>query len=112
MNGRGILPHVVQAGLTHTAHSYTQAGVNPALSSNGSVSTTLIRFENPAYSLYDASAGVARNAWSADLYAQNLTNVNASVFTSTTHPFRPRPSRGRGSWASRSAISSKKTDGH
>ena len=74
----------VQAGMTHTAHSYTQAGVNPALSSNGSVSTTLIRFENPAYSLYDASVGVARNAWSADLYAQNLTNVNASVFTSTS----------------------------
>ena len=74
----------VQAGATHTAHSYTQSGVNPALSSNGSVSTTLIRFENPAYSLYDASVGVARNAWSADLYAQNLTNVNASVFTSTT----------------------------
>ena len=74
----------VQAGATHTAHSYTQSGVNPSLSTGGSVSTTLIRFENPAYSLYDASAGVARDAWTAELYAHNLTNVNASVFTSTT----------------------------
>ena len=74
----------VQAGATHNAHSYTQAGVNPALSTGGSVSTTLIRFENPAYSQYDASAGVARDAWSAEIYAHNLTNVNASVFTSTT----------------------------
>jgi hypothetical protein len=28
--------------------------------------------------------GVAKDAWSTELYAQNLTNVNASVFTSTT----------------------------
>ena len=74
----------VQAGATHNAHSYTQAGVNPALSTGGSISTTLIRFENPAYSQYDASAGVARDAWSAEIYAHNLSNVNASVFTSTT----------------------------
>jgi hypothetical protein len=74
----------VQAGATHTAHSFTQSGVNPSLSTGGSVSTTLIRFENPAYTQYDASAGVARDAWTAELYAQNLTNVNASVFTSTT----------------------------
>ena len=73
----------VQAGATHTSHSFTQSGVNPSLSAGGSVSTTLLRFENPAYSLYDMSAGVAKDAWSAELYAQNLTNVNASVFTST-----------------------------
>ena len=48
------------------------------------MSTTLLRFENPAYSQYDASVGVAKDAWSTELYAQNLTNVNASVFTSTT----------------------------
>ncbi len=74
----------VQAGTTHTAHSYTQSGNNPALSQGGNVSTTLIRFENPAYTLYDASAGVAKDAWTAEVYGQNLTNSNASVFTSTT----------------------------
>ena len=48
------------------------------------MSTTQLRFENPAYSQYDASAGIAKDAWTAELYAQNLTNVIESVFTSTT----------------------------
>jgi iron complex outermembrane recepter protein len=74
----------VQAGGTHTTHSFTQSGVNPTLSAGGSISTTLLRFENPGYSLYDASAGISKDSWSAEIYAQNLTNVNASVFTSTT----------------------------
>ena len=38
-----------QAGGTHTAHSFTQSSSNPALSAGGNVSTTLLRFENPAY---------------------------------------------------------------
>src|SRR5262249_18014692 len=74
----------VQAGVTHTAHSYTQSGVNPTLSSGANISPTLIRFENPPYSVFDASAGVARGPWSAELYGQNLGNSNAAVFTSTT----------------------------
>jgi iron complex outermembrane recepter protein len=74
----------VQAGATHNAHSFTQAGVNPTLSAGGAVNTTLLRFENPAYTLYDASAGIAKDAWSAELYGQNLTNSNVSIFTSTT----------------------------
>jgi iron complex outermembrane recepter protein len=74
----------VQAGTTHNAHSYTQSGNNPALSQGGNVSTTLIRFENPAYTLYDASVGVAKDAWTAEFYGQNLSNSNASTFTSTT----------------------------
>jgi len=48
------------------------------------VSTTLLRFENPAYSEFDASGGIAKDAWNVELYAQNLTNVNKSIFTSTT----------------------------
>ena len=27
---------------------------------------------------------MSKDAWSAELYVQNLTNVNAAVFTSTT----------------------------
>ena len=74
----------VQVGVTHTAHSYTQSSTNPALSAGGNVSTTLLRFENPAYSQYDASLGIAKDAWTAELFAQNLTNVIESVFTSST----------------------------
>ena len=66
----------------HTSgHSFTQAGTNPALSTGG-VNTTLLRFENPAYTTYDASIGVAKDNWSAQLFGQNLSNTNASVFTS------------------------------
>jgi outer membrane receptor protein involved in Fe transport len=48
------------------------------------VSTTNLRFENPAFSQYDASIGVAKDAWTTEFYAQNLTNVIKSVFTSST----------------------------
>jgi hypothetical protein len=40
-----------------------------------------LRFENPAYSTFDASLGVAKGAWEAHLYGQNLSNSNASVNT-------------------------------
>jgi hypothetical protein len=73
-----------QAGAVHTAHSFTQSGSNPELSVGGAISTTLLRFENPAYTTYDASVGAAKDAWWAELSAQNLTNVLASTFTSTS----------------------------
>jgi len=72
-----------QAGATHTAHSYTQFGSNPALPTAGAISTTQTRFENPPYTTYDASTGIAKDAWTAELYAQNLTNVVTSTWTST-----------------------------
>ncbi len=72
-----------QFGATHTGHSFTQAGSNPTIASSGTVSTGRLRFEDPAYTTYDASLGVAKDAWSAHLYVQNLTNSNASLFTNT-----------------------------
>jgi iron complex outermembrane receptor protein len=72
----------VQFGGQHTGHSYTQSGNDPSLSAKG-INTTLLRFENPAYSTFDASAGVAKDAWSAHLYSQNLFNKETSLFTNT-----------------------------
>jgi iron complex outermembrane receptor protein len=72
----------VQFGATHSGHSFTQAGSNPTISALG-INTTALRFENPAYSTYDASAGVAKDAWNAHLFVQNLANSNASLFTNT-----------------------------
>jgi len=71
-----------QAGVTHTAHSFTQSGSNPVLSAGSSISTNQLRFENPPYTLYDVSCGVTKEAWSVELYALNLTNVIKSTFTS------------------------------
>ncbi|HTV95177.1 MAG TPA: TonB-dependent receptor plug domain-containing protein [Steroidobacteraceae bacterium] len=73
----------VQAGATHTAHSFTQSSANPSLSSGSNVSTTLLRFENPPISQFDASGGIAKGAWTAGLYITNLTNVIKSTYTST-----------------------------
>jgi outer membrane receptor protein involved in Fe transport len=73
----------VQVGATHTAHSYTQSSSNPSFSNGENISTTLLRFENPPITQFDASAGVAKDAWSVDFYADNLTNVIKSTFTST-----------------------------
>ncbi len=72
-----------QAGATHTAHSYTQSGSNPALVGS-TITTNYLRFENPAYTEYDASVGIGKDAWTAKLYAENLTNVLKSTYTSTS----------------------------
>lgn len=52
------------------------------LASRG-INTTLLRFENSAYTTYDASLGIAKDAWSAHVFAQTLTDKNASLFTNT-----------------------------
>ena len=69
---------------THVGHSYTQTGSNPSLSVGGAVNTTLLRFENPAYSTLDASVGVAKDAWNVMAYGENLTDKNVSLFTSSS----------------------------
>ncbi len=72
-----------QVGAVHSGHSFTQAGSNPTLAQAGSVSTSRLRFENPAYTTYDASIGVAKDVWNVRLYGENLSNSHVSVFTNT-----------------------------
>jgi len=85
----------VQFGATHSGHSYTQAGSNPTFAQRG-LTTSRLRFENPTYSTYDASFGVAKGAWYVTVYGENLGNSNASTFISTDQfivaqtPLRPR----------------------
>lgn len=85
----------VQFGAAHTGHSFTQAGSNPSIDVAG-ITTGRLRFENPAYTTFDASFGVARDAWVVNVFAENLSNSNASTFTSTDQfivaqtPLRPR----------------------
>jgi len=86
----------VQAGATHTAHSFTQAGSNPTILPGGAINTSRGRFELPAYSVYHASFGVAKDPWSVNVFCENLSNSNASTFISTDQfiveqtPLRPR----------------------
>jgi iron complex outermembrane receptor protein len=91
----GYVPYI-QAGAFHTAHSFTQAGANPTYHLGGTVSTSRGRFENPAYTTYDAAIGVSKDAWRFSLSCENLNNSNASTFISSQQfitaqtPLRPR----------------------
>jgi outer membrane receptor protein involved in Fe transport len=93
-NVAGYVPFV-QFGATHQGHSYTQAGSNPNVSA-GTIDTSRLRFENPAYSTFDASIGVSKDAWYFNIFGENLANSNASTFVSTDQfivaqtPLRPR----------------------
>jgi iron complex outermembrane receptor protein len=86
----------VQVSATHSGHSFTQAGSNPTIAQAGGISTGRLRFENPAYTTYDASVGIAKDAWNVMVYGENLSNSNKSVFVSTDQfivaqtPLRPR----------------------
>jgi outer membrane receptor protein involved in Fe transport len=91
----GYMPYV-QVSATHSGHSFTQAGSNPSLADAGAISTGRLRFENPAYSTFDASVGVSKDAWYFNVFGENLANSNKSVFVSTDQfivaqtPLRPR----------------------
>jgi len=58
--------------------------------------TTYLRYLQPAYATCDASIGIAKGRWYAQLYGTNLSNSNASTFTSSAQfiksevPLRPR----------------------
>ena len=86
----------VQVGASHTGHSFTQAGANPILQTGDPITTGRLRFENPAYTSYDASIGISKDAWNVSLIGENLSNSHASTFTSTDEfivaqtPLRPR----------------------
>ncbi len=85
-----------QAGASHVGHSFTQAGSNPPIASDGVITTGRLRFENEAYSTYDASFGISKDQWNVSVFGENLANSNAAVFTSTQQfivaqtPLRPR----------------------
>jgi len=76
------LPYV-QVGMQHQSHS---------LSASGNVEA----YDQPSWTTYDLSAGVAKDNWTASLIGTNITNTNKSLFTTsrqfilTETPMRPR----------------------
>jgi outer membrane receptor protein involved in Fe transport len=72
----------VQAAGAHVAHSFSESGNEPSQVGSG-INTSLLRFELPPYTTYDASVGVSKDQWSASLYGQNITNANVSVYTNS-----------------------------
>jgi len=58
--------------------------------------TTFLRYEQPGYTTYDATVGVTKDNWTVEAFGQNLSNSDASLFTSSAQfiksevPLRPR----------------------
>jgi hypothetical protein len=58
--------------------------------------STHLLYVMPGYTTYDGSLGVGRDNWTVQVFGQNLTNSDASTFTSseqwitTETPLRPR----------------------
>jgi iron complex outermembrane recepter protein len=58
--------------------------------------TTWLRYDQPAYTTYDASYGIAKDQWHVEAYGTNLSNSDASLFTTSGQfieaqvPLRPR----------------------
>jgi iron complex outermembrane recepter protein len=76
------LPYV-QAGMQHQAHSLSAAGNVEA-------------YNQPQWTTFDLSAGVAKDNWTVSVIGTNITDTNKSLFTTsrqwilTETPMRPR----------------------
>jgi outer membrane receptor protein involved in Fe transport len=73
----GLYQAFFQAGATHQGGSYASTDQLTKTLQGASVA-----FYDPGFTTYDASAGVAKDAWTVQLYGQNLTNTNANLFSS------------------------------
>jgi len=84
-------------GLSYTAHVHTQQenfdnGDDP----NYVIRTTTVNYNVPSYTVYDGSFGVAKDSWTLQLTANNLSNndaatsINAGQYIKQVVPLRPR----------------------
>lgn len=86
----------LSAGASHVAHMSNEPLNYPAPVPGAPPFTTRELFDQPGYTTYDASLGVAKDRWTVTLYGQNLSNSDASTYTSTAQyivqevPLRPR----------------------
>jgi iron complex outermembrane receptor protein len=71
----------VQIGGQRTAHSRSLPGNVPAIAV-GEITTQA--FDQPGYSTYDASFGIAKDNWIVQVVGQNLGNTNGKTFISAS----------------------------
>jgi iron complex outermembrane receptor protein len=85
----------IGAGANYVGGMYNQID-NGTTNYVGNPFTTLLRYYQPSYTTYDAMAGVAKDNWTLEAFGTNLSNSNASTFTSSAQfiksevPLRPR----------------------
>jgi outer membrane receptor protein involved in Fe transport len=70
----------------------------------GQPTTTLLRYEIPGYTTYDAAIGISKDNWTVQFSGQNLsneygpTNISSGQFIKSEIPLRPRVLMGQFSW--------------
>jgi len=71
---------------------------------DGQPTTTLLRYEIPGYTTYDAAIGVSKDNWTAEITGQNIsneygpTNISSGQFIKSEIPLRPRVLMANFSW--------------
>jgi iron complex outermembrane receptor protein len=85
-----------QVGMTHVDDMSNQPSSFPSGDGVLIPTTTWLRYTMKGYETFDASLGLAKGAWDVLFYGQNLTDKNASTFTTSGQdiqaqvPLRPR----------------------
>jgi len=84
------------AGASYTGSSYNEPDTYPSGAGVLIPTTTALRYLQPAYATFDASLGVKKDRWTAEIYGTNLFDNHASTFTTAAQfikaetPLRPR----------------------
>jgi iron complex outermembrane receptor protein len=86
----------IAGGASHVGHMSNEPLNYPQAVAGEPPFTTRELFDQPGYTTYDAQLGVAKDNWVVTVYGENLSNSDASTYTSTAQyivqevPLRPR----------------------
>jgi iron complex outermembrane receptor protein len=89
-------PAFIMVGVNFTGSMFSEPSSFPAGVLGTVPTTTFLRYTMPSYATVDASIGVTKDDWSAQIYGTNLNNSNASTATTSGQfivsevPLRPR----------------------
>jgi len=84
------------ASMSNEPASFLSGYLPSQMPPTGWPATTLLRYEIPGYTTYDAAIGVVKDQWTAQFSAQNLTNVygpsniSSGQYIESNIPLRPR----------------------
>ncbi len=84
------------AGVSYTGSMYNEPNTYPSGAGLLIPTTTSLRYYQPAYGTFDASLGVKKERWTAEIYGTNLLDSHASTLTTSAQvikaetPIRPR----------------------
>jgi iron complex outermembrane receptor protein len=81
--GPAALDWFVSSGVGYTGVTYNQPSTYPSGDNVLIPGTTLLRYRQPGYALVDASIGFRHDNWNLSVFGQNITNSQASTFTSS-----------------------------